>query len=219
MRPNFLQLCCAAAALSLLGCAHTQPDEMTASEHRSEAARHQQVAENQRKDATRDEVFYGNGPRSPFSDEAPTLRPYHPTAARLDAADRQMQDAFTHLQAAQQLEKFEAAACEGMSEAERRSCPLLAPHAQWVEEVGPGLLLHLKPGAPAQRLSAQLRCHLAFAQARGFDRAPCPLFVKGVEITSDGSTLAFKSMNPKVAAQVRTEGRKMFGEPTSEPPQ
>lgn len=193
------------------GCAH----DLTASEHRAEAARHQEIADAQRAQPDRTDNLYAAGPRSPFSDEAATLRPYNPSAARINEADRQMRESFEHLQAAQQLEKFEDAACAGISAAERIGCPLLAPHTSWVEETGEGLRVHLKPDAPAQRLAAQLQCHLAFSQARGFDRAPCPLYVKGVKITLEDNAIDFRSANAQVASQVRLEGRKLFGEPNT----
>lgn len=201
----------------LAGCAHTAPQEMTASEHRAEADRHQREAEEQREASKDTPVFYGNAPRSPFSDESPTLKPYNPTAARLDEADRQMQKAWEHLKAAQALEAFEAKACEGISVAERTACPLLAPHTAWVEEIAQGLTLHLKPQAPKQRLVTQLQCHLAYAQANGFDRAPCPLYVKGVAITLVGDAIDFRSPDARVAGEVRREGRKLFGEPAGGP--
>jgi len=96
---------------------------------------------------------------------------------------------------------FEAEACKSIS---------------WVEELGEGLRLHLKATAPTVRLATQLQCHLAFAQARGFDRAPCPLFVRGVKITVEASAIDFRSLDAKVASEVRAEGRKMFGAPIAE---
>ncbi len=202
-------------SLVSVACAHTPAEELTSSEHRAEASRHQELAAAQRNDRDRTDKLYGTSPRSPFSDEAPTLRPYNPTAARLDEADRQMRAAFEHLQAAQQLEKFEDTACEGIALAERVGCPLLAPHTAWVEEIGEGLKVHLKPNAPAKALTTQLQCHLAFAQARGFDRAPCPLFVKGVKIVLEDNAIDFRSQNASVAGQIRLEGRKLFGEPVA----
>lgn len=204
------------AALLLAGCTHTRPEEMTSSEHRAEAARHQENSEDARASATDTPVLFAAPPRSPFNDESATLRPYNPSAARLDEADRQMRAAWEHLQAAKDLEKYEAAACEGVPAAERSACPVLAPHTAWVEEIAQGLTLHLKPAAPKQRLAAQLQCHLAWAQARGFDRTPCPLYVKGVKITVAENAIDFRSTDAAVAVEVRREGRKLFGEPAGE---
>ena len=66
--------------------------------------------------------------------------------------------------------------------------------------------------APAQRLSTQMQCHLAFAKSRGFDRAPCPLYVQGVSISSSAGVIEVRSLVPSVAARVRLEGRRLFGE-------
>jgi hypothetical protein len=211
MQPNRLF---AAAVFAAVSCAHTR--EMTAPEHRAEAARHQQVAANEEARFDARETRPTLAARSPFIEEGPGLELYNPSAAHLNEADRQMRAAFEHLQAAQQLEKFEDVACAGISVAERIGCPLLAPHVQSVEEVAQGLVLHLKPTAPAKSLAAQMRCHLAYAMANGFDRAPCPLYVKGVKIALNGErSIDVRSPDARVAGEVRLEARKLFGEPAS----
>jgi hypothetical protein len=193
------------------GCAHT---EMSADEHRAVAARLQQRADEERAAFDQNATAVAVGPRSPFADEPPAMRQYNPTAVHLAEADRQNAEAFEHLKAAQKLEKYEDQACSGITAAERTACPLLAPYISAVEELSSGISLHLKPGAPAATLANQMQCHLAFAKANGFDRAPCPLFVKGVKIKfHDNRQIDVVSADATVAGEVRLEARKLFGEP------
>jgi hypothetical protein len=134
---------------------------------------------------------------------------------RAQATRLNNQLAFDHLKAANELERSASEACAGINEVEQRACPLLAPHIRRVEEVAQGVRLHLKPQAPAADLAARMRCHLALAQAHGFDRVPCPLFVKGVRIsTRSGADKAIEvfSLDPRVAGEVRLEARQLFGE-------
>ena len=81
-----------------LGCAHTQSDEMTASEHRTEAAKHQDAAAHEQAQFNPAETREVLAPRTPFAEEAPGLHQYNPTAEHLNQADREMARAFEHLQ-------------------------------------------------------------------------------------------------------------------------
>jgi len=60
-----------------------------------------------------------------------------------------------------------------------------------------------------EQVLARMRCHLAFARARGFERvASCPLYVKGVEIQpSVPQSLEIVSSDAKVAARIRVLSR------------
>lgn len=201
----------AATAGCLSACAHT--DEMTADEHRAQAVHDQRLAEVEKSQYDPNAIARTPAPRGPEADIAPELREYNPTAAHLAEADRKMRESFGHLNAADKLERYEDVACANVSLAERTSCPLLAPHVASVEEGSRGVTLHLTQSAPAQRLASQLSCHLAFARANGFDRAPCPLFLKGVTITLRGSQLIdIFASDAKTASELRLEARRMFGQ-------
>lgn len=203
------------AALGFAACSHTRPSELTADEHRTQAAQHEQAAAAQRSQYDPAKSRLAVAPRTPFSEE-PGPRLYNPTAAHLSAADRQLSAAFEHLNAAQQLERYEDEACAGLTLAQRTACPVLAPWVVKVEELAQGLTLHLKADAPVAQVTAQMQCHLAFSQAHGFDRAPCPLYLKGVRIAAaDGKAIEVHSTDPTVAAEVRLEGRRLFGAPAA----
>lgn len=199
-------------------CAHTRPEQMTAAEHREEATRHEAEAAQEQAQFDPAQTHEHLAPRTPLAEPGVGLVLYNPTAGHLAEADRQMRAAFEHLKSARQLEKFEDVACTGISVAERTSCPLLAPQLESVEEIAQGLALHLKPTAPAKTLAIQMGCHLAYANANGFDRAPCPLYVRGIRISLKGTrTIELRSLDPTVAREVRLEARRMFGEPAGSP--
>ena len=208
---NFKLLGVALAAVALGGCAHA---EMTGDEHREAAVGAEQRAAVEKSEydpsATATRVV---SPRAPIEAEIEPMRQYNPTLGHLTESDRQMKIAFDHLKAAQKLDTYEDAACTGVSIAERTSCPLMAPHVASVEESADGVTLHLKGGPAAERLAAQMKCHLAFAKASDFVSVPCPLYVKTVTLTLRERTLLdIFSPDPKVAAQLRRDARKMFGE-------
>ncbi len=214
-----------AAVATLCGCAHSA---MTGDEHRAEAeaAREEAKAEAAQYNPAASAMRSSGVPATVRGTAGEVIDPaslefwteYNPTQGHLVEADRQMQHAFEHLKAADQLEKYEDAACQGESVPERRACPLLAPHIASVKENKRGVLLQLKPTAPATRLTAQLQCHLAFARAHDFVQAPCPLFIKGVGINlKAGTHIEVASADPVVAESVRRQARVMFGEAAVKP--
>ena len=208
---NVRLLIAAAAVASLCACAHA---EMTGDEHRAAAVGAEQKAAVEESKYDPNAVAIRPLPHTPVEmDPVDTNRKYNPTDQHLAEADRQMKKAFEHEKAAERLEKYEDAACAGVSIAERTSCPVLAPHVAAVEETVLGITLHLKAGPRANQLAAQLQCHLAFAKANDFVSVPCPLFIRGVSITlREGTKLDINSADPKVAAQLRLESRRMFGQ-------
>lgn len=199
-----------------MSCAHTRPDEMTAEEHRSEAARHHQVAH-------QEESKYQPGlttrhPGGALSTELPPdwMTPYNPTAEHLTAADAEMRRAASHLAAAKKLEEFEDAACREIPPASRAACPLLASSVSVVRNTPKGLVLVLKPHVDDTATHRQLNCHLAYAAANGFARPSCPLFVKGMALALKGNhEIEMTAENASVALELQIQARRIFlGEAT-----
>ena len=208
---NFRTSILTLALAALTGCAHA---EMTGDEHRAaaEVATEKAVVEQSEYDPSA--KAHTTASRSPMTDLAgEPMREYNPTEGHLLEADRQMKIASKHMQTADKLAVREDLACAGVSEAERTSCPVMAPHVATVTEVAEGVTLNLKPGDAARRLAGQMRCHLAYAKANDFVSVPCPLYLKGVTITlREGRKIDIFSTDAKVASQVRLEARRMFGE-------
>ena len=201
-----------AACVLVGGCARN----LTGEDHREAAAADMSKAESERAKFDPNATAMAVQARTAPDEILVPPRFYNPSQAHLDMADAKMASAFKHLEAARQLEKYEDAACAGISEAERMSCPLIAPHLDAVEEGTRGVVLHLKTATKAKTLATQMRCHLAFSKANNFERAPCPLYMKGVEIIlTREKDIEITSPDANVAGQVRMEARKMFGEPNA----
>lgn len=193
--------------LVLGACAHV--DELTADEHRNAAVREAAKA-HQERDAY--EPGPRTAPRGPLTSSLSSDLWVHDSAEQhLLAADAHQRLAHEHLEAAQRLEDFEDAACRGLSKAERSACPLITSSLERVEGVERGVRLVLKASAPTEQLVAQMRCHLAFSRAQGFDRPTCPLYFKGVELEARAGSIDVVSADAAVAARIRAEALVMFG--------
>lgn len=206
----------AALALSVLtlACAHTRPDEMSTEAHALEEAKHRREAAD---NASRydPDARVATVAADPWSGDR-ALIAYNPTERHLEAAEAHRKHAEAHAHAMQTLIADEAAACGTLAQEARKACPLISPWVTRVVETGKGVELQLKPGAPAEQLTSLMRCHFQHARAEGFpeeERESCPLFLKGSEITLEADTIFIQSMNPKTAALIRKDARRIFGAP------
>jgi hypothetical protein len=181
-----------------------RPDEMSAAQHREEARREAQKAEEHERqyrpppwnDAP---VADGNGPIYNFA--APF---YNPTEWHLQEAERLRAHAGQHRSAAKQLERFEDKECRQFPPASRAACPLLGPVTK-IEEIPGGIRATFAAGTRVDAVFAHMRCHYAYAQARGFPANECPLYVRGIEIGRGADPMALEifSSDPKVSDQIR----------------
>lgn len=204
----------ALAVVAASSCSHTQ-EELTAPEHRAAAAEHRAAAleERERYDPSQ-EKRAPLPPRTPFNDQVmldPDATTYNPTEEHLHRADAQMKEAAAHLKAARKIESFEHQACKAIAPAQRASCPLLASQVALVNQLPNGLALVLKPGANGEDINQRLNCHLAYANANGFDRPSCPLFVKGMDIRLKGdSVLELTAEQPEAVQAMKRQARRIF---------
>lgn len=194
-------------------CAHPAKESLTAIEHRNEAELHKAASE--RVASQYEPGLNVKAPgRGPFVDSPGSgLSTYNPTAAYLLDADRELRKAAEHLAQARQLESFADVACREIPPAERAACPFLASSVTLVREVPTGLELELKPTVDARDTHRRLSCHLAWAQANGFERPSCPLFFKGLKLAvREGpvNALLFDGETPEVAAALRAQARLLF---------
>lgn len=217
----------AGAAASIVGlvlvaaCASTPrsasptvaPEELSAAGHRQQAARERARAEDSfaRYQPTARASMPG-GPAG--STDAPRLYPldlypYNPTDRALADAERHLRHAREHDAAATALEGFEEAECRDFSPAVRAACPVLGAVAAIVDRAD-GVHIGFEADANVEATVAHMRCHLAFARARGFrDAADCPLYMKGVEIAAaaDGRGVDVTSRDGSVARQIQVRTR------------
>jgi len=80
------------------------------------------------------------------------------------------------------LESFEEAECAAFPPETRVVCPLLG-QVDAVEDISGGVRVRLAEDVPLHAALAHMRCHLAFARARGrVGMQECPLYLSGVRI-------------------------------------
>lgn len=192
-------------------CSHTRAREMTVNEHESEAARHEEAARRDREQFEPGATNQVPG-RGPFVDSPSNwMSAYNPSTEHLVAADAQMRKATEHLAAARQLERFEADACKDIAPAARAACPLLASSVSRVGHTERGVELELKPGADVEGTVRRLNCHLAYAEANGFEKPSCPLFVRGMTIRQRGDRIVeLRGSSTEVAAELQTQSSRVF---------
>jgi hypothetical protein len=196
-------------ALSTLGCGTTalavNPDDASAAQHRAEASRERAAAA--REMVLHPDVQKGEpGPGRPWESQAgPGDR--DSASAR---AERRLAHAAAHEQAAEVLERFEAAECKDVPVRERAACPLLGPVRE-VTDIPGGVRVELMPSTELDGVVARMRCHYAFARARGFtaEAAACPLYLRGIRIARSPRNHAVDILgrSPDQARQLRDRVR------------
>jgi hypothetical protein len=202
-------------ALTCWGCgtpaATVNPDETSRQGHLAEAAREHAAAEREatRYDpaATHVELPFVRDSSQPPQGASIVS---NPTQVHLTLAEQHRLHALAHERAAQQLARFEAAECRDVPPAERAACPLLAPVVA-IRDLRDGVRVELGPTVAVQRLIGDMRCHCAFARARGFseEAAACPLYVRGlqIELSRDGRAIELRGSTRELADEIRQRVR------------
>lgn len=188
-----------------------RPDDMSAEGHLNEAKK--ESAEAQR------EIREANSPAlQPNMAVSANANPegyyyptdlYNPRSDHLLRAARLTKHAQEHEAAASYLASFEQAECQKFPPATRAACPLLGPVTEIVDVPG-GVRTRFAEGTHLDAVVAHMRCHLAYAQSRGFDTGSgCPLYIRGVEIrtTSDPRAIEIVGPNAAVVAEIRNRSR------------
>ena len=203
-------------------CSHggeVRPDDDSVLGHRQQAARERAVAAEDRQRVAPPGGGLPPGtvpdPSRPFPDGVPAPSP------EADEARWHLEHARQHEAAAHALERFEAAECAGIDGAQRRGCPLLGP-VIGIEDLPAGVRVVLGPTTSAEEVARHMRCHYAFARARGFspEAAACPLYVRGIEISvAPGNAVQILGPNPAVAREIQRRARQqMVRAPSTRPP-
>jgi len=179
-----------------------RPDEMSAEAHRQEAARVMQEANVEKKAVSAPP----NLALSPNGNPEGYYAPVNPSGPGSDPRpERLNRHAQQHLAAAAALESFEDNECNSVPPATRAACPLLGP-AVAVELVNQGVRVRFSETANVPRIVSHMRCHLAYARTRGFDRVTtCALYLRGVEVVAgkDGRSVELVSRDPAVVAAIQ----------------
>ena len=190
------------------GAKNVRPDEMSAEAHRSESSRENASAAHdasQYDPHARVEHAVIHGAVGGVAEPVESVTTYNPTAFHLTDAARHAKHARQHEAAATELEHFEGAECGALSPRVRAACPMLAPIKR-LQEIPGGVRIEFVDGADVGMLTAQMRCHLAFARARAFAGVPdCPLYIKGIEIQAspDRRGIDFTTTDRATATEIR----------------
>ena len=123
--------------------------------------------------------------RNPIDSTDPmmfTAEVYNPTDWHLQAAEKHHRHAQQHEAAARALEKFEEQECRSFPPATRAACPFLGP-AVAVRDIEGGVSVHMADGVRVDAVVAHMKCHAAYARARGYPpEATCPIYMNGLTI-------------------------------------
>lgn len=211
-RSRWTSICGAALALMWgAACApngaNVKPAGMSAEQHRAEAERQRQLAQEDKErydpHAARPAAMMPVRPldsNGPSAVEVPVVV-YNPTDKYLQEADAHRRHAREHERAAAALEKFEQGACRNLPERTRAACPLLGP-VTTIDDVKGGVRVTFAPGTRVDALVSEMRCHYAYAQARGFaESVSCPLYMPGLEIKQSGATAAEITIHDKARVE------------------
>jgi hypothetical protein len=178
-----------------------QPDEMSAAGHRREASREMAIARDQTSSHDPEQSVIVGTDR----DYLYPVFVYNPKEGNLRAAEAHMDHAREHLAAAETLERFEEQECADFPPESRAACPLFTGVVA-VEDIPGGVLLRFEPGAQVAARAAHMRCHLAYARARGYrQNEACPLYLRGVIITTPaaGGEIGITSGDAQVIEVIR----------------
>jgi hypothetical protein len=182
--------------LLAIGCggSDTRPEAMSAEAHRREAATDEaQAAEYERRDDQRGPLFQDPDSRE---DWAAAFGPasYDPSAKHRELRSARLRDrAAAHRAAAAELERYEEAECGRFPPETRPACPLIG-QVEAVVDVEGGVRLGLTEQVPVAAAAAHMRCHIAYGRSRGREgMGQCPLYLEGVEVTVEGSTITLSA--------------------------
>jgi hypothetical protein len=195
-----------------------RPDETSVEGHRQEADRERTAAAEARlHDQPSTRVISPSVPGMPWD---PTSGTHDPAEDHRYESRWHAEHARDHEAAAQALEQFEANECHGIAPSERAACPLLGPVAS-ILDLPRGVRVQLASTVSVERTLARLRCHYAFARARGFGPtvASCPLFMRGIDIkaAADGRAIEILGSSRQQARELqrRTRQQAVFAKPSS----
>lgn len=179
---------CGCASSAVRG---TEPDDMSAREHRAEAKQHSELAQSER--AQFDSTAKANRVW-PFefpvvrridadSSDLPARRhealpvEYNPTESHRAAAREHEQHVQQHRDAARELEGATAQACLGLPPVETERCPLYDSSVT-IELTNQRAVVRAESTEAVGQLARKMRCHLAVARETHYHgTASCPLFV------------------------------------------
>ena len=214
---------CAGLLLAACGCAGNpqmvRTDDMSAAEHRRAAARERATAREIDRNAmaAADPIAWQQPttapsgfkfPTSPIDAEMAGVTQEDPASVR--QADALREEARQHKRAAKTLERSERAACGSTPASARAACPVLGPLAN-LRDIPGGVRATFADATRVDGVVAEMRCHFAYEQTRGFEAATsCAMYMPGVDIkraADDPASVDITSADARVADELRELSR------------
>ena len=193
----------------------TRPDDMSAADHERASQRDEATAEHH--DAEYDPNATDTRDRRgavavQVPESAGSGQPYNPTTVHREDAANSRERAEQHAAAAQTLQQFEAVECRGFAPESRAACPLLSD-VTGIEDIEGGVRITFATGVPVDAVIARIRCHFAYARARGYQgMGSCPLYVRGVDVRAGvGGTLELVASDAASTPLIRERTRTHTG--------
>jgi hypothetical protein len=207
----------AAFAALLAACGGTaagaHPDDMSAAEHARAGERHEARSDSHaaQYDPSARDVREGRILVERQGSEVDTSRwniqTYNPTAFHHEEAARHHEHAEQHRAAADALRAFEEGACSAFPAETRATCPLFAEVTE-VRDVQGGALVRFAATVPIEAVADHMRCHFAFARARGYADAPaCPLHMPALDVAVEGGAVRVTTTDAAAVATLRSRIR------------
>ena len=192
------------AVVALAACASrgegTNPEDMSAAEHRRAAA-------SEGDEARQHEARYDPGVPGGDLPGSPGWLASGPRHLGQSAAHEA--HARQHREAAEALERSEAAECGSVPAASRAACPFEG-RVTAMDELPDGVRLHLADPATVGALVARARCHIAYSRTQGaHDVASCPLYAPGADVraSADGTALEITSSDAQRVEEIKRRAR------------
>jgi hypothetical protein len=197
-------------ALLGAGCARgVRPDEMSAVGHRREAAAEEAEARRHHDLYDPKASVSRPGRGAQRGDSGVDGSTYNPTEWHRGEANAHLAHAQQHAAAAASLEGFEEAECRSLAAPTRAACPMLG-RVEAIEDVKGGVRIRFAEEVPVSAVVQHMRCHLAYARARGFDKgADCPLYIRGerIEATPDARGVQILGADKAAEQEIRRRSR------------
>lgn len=180
-----------ASMLVVIGCrgetSGARPDDMSAEAHRRQASTHGDESRRHQRQYDPGAVRLSSGRGRVAGESYFGTDVYNPTEVHRRHAAEHRQHAGDHQSAAEALDVFEQVECREFPAETRRLCPLLGYQATVLEIPG-GVRLTFPEGTPLDAVLHHVRCHVAFARARGREgMSNCPLYVEGASASEGPS--------------------------------
>jgi hypothetical protein len=186
----------------------TQPVDMSAAEHRTQAQQHD--AEGAKHEEQYQPAARATRRRSARLQNADVGESdYNPTRVHLGDAKDHREVAEAHRKAARALEAYTKAECGKFPPKTRAACPILSVVTEQ-QDLPNGAKLVMADGVAAKVVLEHMRCHHAFSGEEGYKgMSGCPLYLKSIVIGlgGDGKSVTVTSDDAETVKEIQKRAK------------